>query len=349
MESTTAKGTIIVTGANGGLGSAITKEIVSKPEFSAYHGLYLVRDATHADVLHSVLTTSSRHPHEALSIDLADLGSVRKAAEAINLRVLEGKIPQIRALILNAGFQDFNKQTWTKDGFDTTFSVNYLGHWLLTLLLLKSIDRNAGRIVIVGSQAHDPNDRRNDRSKAFIDDKYNPIIRDKDNFEAIAKGTWSSAIEDTSWGRSGFRRYGAAKLCLTMMMHELQHRMNGDPQLKNVCILGVDPGTMSTGLQRHASWFIRVLMFRIVLPLMLLLMSNPPFRSTQKSASHILQAAFDSNEVLGEYPKDLYLNGDELWETSEESRDGQKRELVWKETVRYTQLKEGETILAAWD
>lgn len=155
MDSTTAKGTIIVTGANGGLGSAITKEIVSKPEFSAYHGLYLVRDATHAPVLDSVLATNSTHSHEALSINLTDLDSVRKAAEAINQRVSEGEIPQIRALILNAGFQDFNKQTWTKDGFDTTFSVNYLGQWLLTLLLLKSIDRDAGRIVIVGSQAHE--------------------------------------------------------------------------------------------------------------------------------------------------------------------------------------------------
>ncbi|EED23500.1 short-chain dehydrogenase, putative [Talaromyces stipitatus ATCC 10500] len=348
MESTTAKGTIIVTGANGGLGSAITKEIVSKPEFSAYYGLYLVRDAAYAPALDSVLATSSKHPHEALSIDLTDLDSVRKAAEAINLRVSEGKIPQIRALVLNAGFQDFGKQTWTKDGFDTTFSVNYLGHWLLTLLLLKSIDRDAGRIVIVGSQAHDPNDKRNDSSKAFIDDKYNPMIRDKDNFEAIAKGKWSSAIEDTTW-RSGFRRYGAAKLCLTMMMHELQHRMNTDPQLKSVCILGVDPGAMSTGLQRHASWFIRVLLFQIVLPLTLLLMSKPPLRPTQKSASHILQAAFDSNEVLGQYPKDLYFNGDEPLETSEESRDAQKRELVWKESVRYTQLKEGETVLAAWE
>jgi NAD(P)-dependent dehydrogenase (short-subunit alcohol dehydrogenase family) len=155
MESITTKGTIIITGANGGLGSAITKEIVSKPEFSAYHGLYLVRDAAHAPALDSVLRTSSKHSHEALSMDLTDLDSVRKAAEAINLQVSEGKIPQIRALILNAGFQDFGKQTWTKDGFDTTFSANYLGHWLLTLLLLKSIDRDAGRIVIVGSQAHE--------------------------------------------------------------------------------------------------------------------------------------------------------------------------------------------------
>lgn len=154
MESSTAKGTIIVTGANCGLGSAITKEIVSKPEFSAYHGLYPVRDAAHAPALDSVLATSSMHPQEALSIDLADLGSVRKAAEVINMQVSEGKIPNIRVLILNAGFQDLNKQTWTKDGFDTRFSVNYLGQWLLTLLLLKRIDRYTGRIVIVSSQAH---------------------------------------------------------------------------------------------------------------------------------------------------------------------------------------------------
>ncbi|EEA23200.1 hypothetical protein EYB25_005941 [Talaromyces marneffei] len=348
MESTTAKGTIVITGANGGLGSAVAKEIVSKPEFAAYHGLYLVREAAHAPALDSVLATNSMHPHEVLSTDLTDLDGVRKAAEAINLQVAEGKIPPIRALVLNAGFQDFGKQTWTKDGFDTTFSVNYLGHWLLTLLLLKSIDKEAGRIVIVGSQAHDPNDKRNDSSKAFVDDKYNPMIRDKENFEAIAKGQWSSAVEDTTW-RSGFRRYGASKLCLTTMMHELQHRMNTDPQLKNVCILGVDPGAMSTGLQRHASWLIRVLIFQIILPLTLLLMSNPPLRPTQKSASDILQAAFDSNEVLGQYPKDLYFNGDEPLETSEESRDAQKRELVWKESVRYTQLKEGETILAAWE
>lgn len=105
---------------------------------------------------------------------------------------------------------------------------------------------------------------------------------------------------------------------------------------------------MSAGLQRHVSWFIRVLMFKIVLLLMLLLMSNPPFVQP-RSQYHILQAASDSNEVLGEYPRDLYLSGDEPWETSEESRDAQKRELVWKKNVRYTQLKEGETILAAWD
>ncbi|KAG6357683.1 hypothetical protein INS49_013562 [Diaporthe citri] len=48
-----AKGTILVTGANGGLGSAIAEQIASKAELSAYHGLYTVRDAEHAPALTS--------------------------------------------------------------------------------------------------------------------------------------------------------------------------------------------------------------------------------------------------------------------------------------------------------
>jgi hypothetical protein len=192
-----------------------------------------------------------------------------------------------------------------------------------------------------------PYDKRNEQTKAFVDEKYKTIVHDQANFEAIAKGTWSSAQENPSF-HSGFRRYGAAKLFLIMMMHELQHRMNQDPALKTICILGVDPGTMSTGLQRHAPWIIRVLMFQIIFPIVAMLMPNGPVRTTQKSASHILQAAFESNSVLSQFPKDLYFNGTEPLETSAESRDTRKRYLVWKESVRYAHLKEGETVLVNW-
>jgi len=341
------KGTILITGANGGLGSAIVKQIASQPELSAYHGLYTVREATSALSLGSALAGSPSHTHDVLPLDLANLDNVRETAGAINSRIAAGEILPIRALILNAGFQDFGKQAWTDDGLDQTFMANYLGHWLLTMLLLKSMDKDSGRIVLLGSQSHDPYDKRNERTKAFVNEKFKTIIHDEANFEAIAKGKWSSAHEDPSY-RSGFRRYGAAKLFLIMMMHELQHRMNQDPVLKNVCILGIDPGTMSTGLQRHAPWVIRVVIFQIIYPLIAMLLPNGPVRTTQKSASDILQAAFESNEVLGPFPKDLYFNGTEPLETSDESRDPRKRDLVWKESVRYACLKEGETILINW-
>lgn len=192
-----------------------------------------------------------------------------------------------------------------------------------------------------------PNDKRNERNKAFIDQKYKTILQDEAGFNAIAKGCWSSAEEDPSWC-SGFRRYGAAKLFLIMMMHELQRRVDKDPTLKNISILGVDPGTMSTGLQRHASWFIRVLVFQIILPILALLMPNGPIRPTEKSASHIMRAALDSDQVLGELPKDLYFNGLELTEPSVEARDVRKRDLVWKKSIQFANLEENETTLVNW-
>lgn len=149
------KGTILLTGANGGLGAAIAKQIASKPQFRAYHTLYMVRDADSAHNLEASLAGSLSPSSEVFSLDLTNNENIRKVAEAINARVATGEIPRIRALILNAGLMDFGKQTWTKDGFDTTFSANYLGHWLLTLLLLKSMDKKSGRIVIVSSQTHE--------------------------------------------------------------------------------------------------------------------------------------------------------------------------------------------------
>lgn len=66
-----------------------------------------------------------------------------------------GEIPPLLALILNAGFQDFGKQSWTDDGSNVMFAAHYLGPWLLTLLLLKSMDKEAGRMVMIGRQAYE--------------------------------------------------------------------------------------------------------------------------------------------------------------------------------------------------
>lgn len=189
-----------------------------------------------------------------------------------------------------------------------------------------------------------PFDKRNEETQAFGDEKYQTVVHDQATFEAIAKGTWSSAQEDPSW-RSGYRRYGAAKLFSIMMIHELQRRMDRDPVLNNICILGVDPGTMVTGLQRHASWLIRVLMFKIIYPILIMLMPNGLLRSTQKSASQVLEAAFESNP---EFPKGLYYFDAKLFETSAESKDPKTRDIVWKESIKYAQVEPGETILSHW-
>jgi len=340
-----AKGTILLTGANGGLGSAIAEQIASKPELPAYHGLYTVRDVQSAPALTSALAHGlSSHPHDVLSLDLTNMDTVRQVAGDINTRVSTGRIPPIRVLILNAGFLDFGRQAWTDNGLDVTFAANYLGHWLLTLLLLKSIDKEAGRIIVVGSYSHDPTDKRNDITKAFEEEKYKAFVHDEAVFEAITKGDWSSAKEDPSY-RSGYRRYGAAKLYLIMMTYELRRRMDQEAALKNIQVFGIDPGAMISGLQRLAPWFIRWV-YKFIYPPIVYLNPNGKIRPTRRSASDVLEIAFASNS--DELPKDLYLDGRQPCETSAESKDIQKRKLVWTETVKYAQLKEGDTILGDW-
>ncbi|KAI1804241.1 hypothetical protein F4811DRAFT_571426 [Daldinia bambusicola] len=213
------KGTVVVTGANGSLGSAITKQLASQPEYSGYRGLFVVRDVTKADALKPVLTNTP-HPNDPISLDLCNLDKVRRTAETINKHVKTREIPSTQTLVLNAGVNDFGKQFWTKDGLDVTFCANYLGHWLWTLLLLNSINKDLGRIVVLRSQPHDPDGERNAKTHAFEEEKYKASMDDEARFDTIAKGTWSSAQEDPSLG--GFRRYGASKLFIIIMIHELQ-------------------------------------------------------------------------------------------------------------------------------
>lgn len=152
---TAPKGTIVVTGANGGLGTAIVQSIVARPELAAYHGVYTVRDVATATSLQSALQASKSRPHELLPLDLSNPSSVREAAATINAKVSTGEIPRIRALILNAGYREPQGQTRTESGLDIAFASNYLGHWLLVLLLLQSMDLELGRVVIVGGWVHE--------------------------------------------------------------------------------------------------------------------------------------------------------------------------------------------------
>jgi NAD(P)-dependent dehydrogenase (short-subunit alcohol dehydrogenase family) len=58
-------------------------------------------------------------------------------------------------IVCNAGIQIVSGTTFTEDGFETTFAVNHLGHFLLVNLLLRNLIAPA-RIVVVSSDTHDP-------------------------------------------------------------------------------------------------------------------------------------------------------------------------------------------------
>jgi NAD(P)-dependent dehydrogenase (short-subunit alcohol dehydrogenase family) len=153
----TPKGCILVTGANGGLGSAIAASLAESPTLCPdYHGLYTVRRAASATVLQRALRDAlPSHSHDMVEIDLSHLTSVRQAAQDINKRVAEKLLPPIRALILNAAYVEFSEQNFTPDGFDMSWQVNYLAQFTLALLLLQSMDKEHGRIIVIGSYCHE--------------------------------------------------------------------------------------------------------------------------------------------------------------------------------------------------
>lgn len=148
-------GTILLTGANGGLGTAIVDAIVSRPELSRRHGIYTVRDASTAFALQTALGGTNSHPHDIISLELSNLENIRQVAAVVNAKVSAGEIPPVRALILNAAYRQQQGQTRTESGLDIAFATNYLGHWLLVMLLLQSMDQESGRIVVLGSWVHE--------------------------------------------------------------------------------------------------------------------------------------------------------------------------------------------------
>ncbi|PWY94771.1 putative short-chain dehydrogenase [Aspergillus sclerotioniger CBS 115572] len=341
-SSSPLKGSILVTGANGGLGTALTSHIST--HYPDYHGIYTVRDVS------SPFTAPSTSSHELIPLDLSSLSTIRTTANDINAWVSSGKIPPIRILILNAGFLEFEQQTWAPDGFDMSFAVNYLGHFLLILLLLQSMNRDEGRIVLLGSSTHDPYAPIVGRH--FPEERWKTIIQGEDikAMDGIAYGTWSSNKDDPSL-HSGFRRYGAAKLCVAMLVGELQERLSKDPFLSNLTVVGIDPGTMSTGIVRHASWFVQTVLHGIVIANVARVLAfagyrNAPVRTPESSARDVLDAGM--NAKWKELGGGVYLDGMEIGKISEEAKDEGKRELVWRESVRLVGLREGETVLRDW-
>ncbi|WP_405621998.1 oxidoreductase [Streptomyces sp. NBC_00076] len=126
--------TAVVTGANSGLGVA-TAQVLGK---AGAHVVLAVRDL---DKGRQAAATVPGSP-EVRHLDLADLSSVRQFAASWD--------GDLDLLINNAGVM-MAPEGRTKDGFETHFGTNHLGHFALTNLLLPHI---TDRVVTVSAAAH---------------------------------------------------------------------------------------------------------------------------------------------------------------------------------------------------
>jgi NAD(P)-dependent dehydrogenase (short-subunit alcohol dehydrogenase family) len=130
--------TVVMTGGTAGIGLAAAEQMRRTPDVRVLVG---ARGEAPSSV-------------ETRSLDLGRLAGVRGFADAANEWL--GGAGVIDALVLNAGAQVRNLGQRTEDGFEVTFAVNHLAHYLLLRLLTPRLADGA-IVVITTSNLHDPN------------------------------------------------------------------------------------------------------------------------------------------------------------------------------------------------
>ncbi|WP_122088506.1 oxidoreductase [Halalkalicoccus subterraneus] len=140
--------TIVVTGANSGLGYEATHEFARKGGHVIMACRSEERGREAAETIREELPSASLSVHEC---DLADLESVRAFA-----REFETTYPSLHVLCNNAGVMAIPRSE-TEQGFETQFGVNHLGHFALTGLLLDRLRETGGetRVVTQSSAVHE--------------------------------------------------------------------------------------------------------------------------------------------------------------------------------------------------
>ena len=210
--------TVLITGANTGIGRATAQALADRgatlylacrSEARARPAMAHVAEATGNDRLH------------LLSLDLADLASVRACASAF----LSTGAP-LHVLINNAGLA--GKRGQTPSGFELAFGTNHIGPFLLTNLLLDRLRESApARVVTVASDAH--------------------YRVDGIDFDAVRRPTRT---------RTAFHEYSISKLANVLHASELARRLDG----AGVTTYSLHPGVIASDVWREVPWPIRPLM-----------------------------------------------------------------------------------------
>lgn len=202
----------IVTGASSGMGKEAALGLAGEGSTVV---LACRNESKGKMALEEIRRKSGSSSLELMILDLADLRSVRRMAAEF-----QETHSRLDVLLNNAGLI-LTKREVTVDGFEMTFQVNYLSHFLLTHLLLDSLKRSApSRVINVSSSAH---------TSAHV------------HFDDLQCEKRYSA----------FRAYGQSKLAQVLFTYELARRLAGT----EVDVNCLHPGAVASNWGRGSgSW-----------------------------------------------------------------------------------------------
>jgi NAD(P)-dependent dehydrogenase (short-subunit alcohol dehydrogenase family) len=210
--------TVIVTGGNTGIGFVTCLELARK----GAHVYLAARSEERAkDAITRIQTQVPGAKVTWLQLDLQDLKQIQKAAKEF-----KQKEQKLDILINNAGIMA-PPFALTKDGIETQFGTNHVGHHLFTRELLDVLkNTETPRVVNLSSVAH----------------KWHPkegiAFDDINNEKAM----------------SNFARYGQSKLANLLFTRGLVKR-HGDFLFANSVHPGVVRTELGRGIQKSLGWF----------------------------------------------------------------------------------------------
>jgi NAD(P)-dependent dehydrogenase (short-subunit alcohol dehydrogenase family) len=212
--------TVVMTGGTAGFGAVAAQRIADTPNTKLILG---ARGNKNLSI-------------DVLPLDLARLSNVRSFVDALTKK-LDGT--KIDVLILNAGAQFGNTKHRTEDGFESTFAINHLAHYLLLRLLTPSLAQSA-TVVITTSDVHDP--------------KMNPLGPKKLDPETLAHPN------DKGKGFiPGFSAYSSSKLCDLLTARAFEAAT--ETQTNGTRVIAYNPGlTPDTSLYRAWPWWAKLMM-----------------------------------------------------------------------------------------
>jgi len=211
---------VVMTGATAGLGAFAVQHIAAQPNIRVIIGARGNGRNAPPGV-------------EIIPLDLASLASARKFAGAVMEQLGKSRID---ILVLNAGVQNANNDKRSADGYELTFAVNHLAHYLLARLLEPHM-ADHGRLVITTSDTHDP-----------AVTPIAPKILDPQELLHPTK---------TGLG-TGVRAYAASKLCNLLTAQSLARLP--EVKIRQITVIAFNPGlTGGTSLGRDSSRLSKVI------------------------------------------------------------------------------------------
>ncbi|MBT2560705.1 SDR family NAD(P)-dependent oxidoreductase [Pedobacter sp. ISL-68] len=222
--------TILITGANSGLGLEASKVLSGK----GAQVIMTVRNLQKGK--EAVETIKKENPDAKLDLmllDLSDFQSIRRFSEDFHSRY-----SQLHVLINNAGVMSPPNRELTKQGFEVQFGANHLGHFLLTGLLLDITRKTPNsRIAVQSSLAH--------KHKQY--------------------GGGYMVFEDLNFEKKTYNKdhaYGQSKLANLLFAYELERKLKAHHI--STIVTAAHPGYTNTNLQKNFGFFIKVIMNKLV-------------------------------------------------------------------------------------